>query len=345
MSIFQWSRRHGLGWNIPVWAFLGAIGVIGAIWTASGPWAADEKLAWQAQWSKTDFKRHSVPLKEIKFVIPRDRIPAIDKPKFQSVTAAAKAGLPDNEPVIGVVINGDARAYPIRILIWHEIVNDLVGGMPIAVTFCPLCNSAVVFYRIIDGRVLTFGVSGMLRNSDLVMYDRETESLWQQYLGEGLVGRYSGRLLTMKPMRMESFAAFKKRHPEGKVLVPAEPAARAYGRNPYHGYDSSSRPFLYHGALPAGIAPLERVVVVGKQAWSFGLLRRKKRIEVGDLIITWTPGQASALDREDIKDSRDVGNVVVQRRGKDGKLVDAVHDVSFAFAFHAFHPDGKINVK
>jgi hypothetical protein len=316
-----------------------ALAILGACPTV----AADAPAEWKSEWPRTDFGKATVRLAEIRSVIGRDRIPAIDQPKFVSVAAAEALGLPASEPVIAIAIGARARAYPLRILTWHEIVNDTLGGIPIAVTFCPLCNSAIVFDRRIDGRVLTFGTTGKLRNSDLVMYDRETESWWQQYLGEGLVGTLSGKKLAMLPMRVESFARFKERHGGGEVLVPHDPGARAYGRNPYARYDSSARPFLYDGPLPEGVPPLERVVVVDGEAWTFALLRQRRRIERGDLVITWEPGQNSALDNAVIADGRDVGNVIVQRRGPDGSLADAVHDVSFAFAFRAFFPRGRLH--
>jgi len=304
---------------------------------------ADGPTQWKDEWPRTDFSKVTIPLSEIRSVIGRDRIPAIDRPKFVSVRDISAATLSDNEPVISFVIGDDARAYPLRILTWHEIVNDVVNGMPVAVTYCPLCNSALVFDRRLDGRVLSFGTTGKLRNSDLVMYDRETEGWWQQYTGEALVGAASGRKLAMLPMRMESIGRFRQRFPDGKVLVPNEPDSRDYGRNPYLRYDSSARPFLFDGPLPEGVPPLERVVVVDGVAWTFSLLRKRKQVVVGDLVITWEPGQSSALDAALVKDGRDVGNVVVQRRGKDGALTDAIHDVSFAFAFRAFFPKGLIH--
>ena len=317
-------------------------GLIGGLARDAGAADKDPRIgSWKYEWPKTDFSKTAVALSEIRNVIRRDGIPAITKPRFVTALAAA-ADLSPKEPVVSIVINGDARAYPVRILTWHEIANDRVGGVPVAVTYCPLCNSAIVFDRRVGGKVLTFAVSGKLRKSDMVMYDRETQSWWQQFEGRGLVGVMAGKRLKMLPMRMESFERFRKRFPAGKVLAPPG-ARRPYGRNPYVNYDASTKPFLYSGKMPPGVPPLERVVVIGKQAWTFSLLRRKKRIVVGNIVITWEPGQNSALDTPQIKDGRDVGNVVVQRKGKDGKMVDAVHDVSFAFAFFAFHPTGKIH--
>ena len=174
----------------------------------------------------------------------------------------AEASLPENEPVIGLVINGDAQAYPLRILIWHEIVNDVVGGVPVAITYAPLCNTALVFDRRVGDRVLEFGSTGKLRHSGLVMYDRTTESWWQQFLGKAIVGELTGTAVAMLPARLEAFATFGQRAPEGRVQVPPSDA-RAYGTNPYVGYDSAPAPFLYQGMLPKDLAPLARVVRVG----------------------------------------------------------------------------------
>ena len=132
---------------------------------------------WRHEWPHTDFSRHSVAYDEIfSGGPPKDGIPAIDRPKFRPVSEVKD--LAAHEPVISVEIGGEARAYPLRIMIWHEIVNDRVGGTPIVVTWCPLCNSSMVFDRRAAGRTLRFGTTGKLRNSDLVMYDRETESWW-----------------------------------------------------------------------------------------------------------------------------------------------------------------------
>lgn len=166
---------------------------------------------------KTDFSKHSVPFDEFMSGGPgKDGIPAVDEPKFVAVDDAES--LADREPVIELVVDGEARAYPIQILIWHEIVNDAVGGVAVAVTFCPLCNTSIVFDRRLDGRTLDFGTTGNLRNSDLVMYDRQTESWWQQFGGEALVGELTGEELEQLPSRVVAWEAFRREHPEGKVL-------------------------------------------------------------------------------------------------------------------------------
>ncbi|MDP6430387.1 MAG: DUF3179 domain-containing protein [Rhodospirillales bacterium] len=270
---------------------------------------------------------------------PKDGIRSIDSPTFDK--ASDVSGIGPKVPVISLVLNGDARAYPLGILMNHEIVNDRVGGVPVVVTYCPLCNSSIVFDARLDGKVLEFGVSGKLRNSDMVMYDRNTQSWWQQFLGVGIVGEMTDKKLKTIPSRVESFERFVKKHPGGKVLRPIYARGRA-GLNPYTGYDSAPRPFLYRGSFPKGIPPMARVVAVGKEAWSLELLRKKKKIESGKLVISWADGQNSALDRQDISTGRDVGNVVVQRKTDKG-LVDEVYDVTFAFVFHAFRPKGKLN--
>jgi hypothetical protein len=176
------------------------------------------------------------------------------------------------------------------------------------------------------------------------MYDRETESWWQQFGGECIVGALLGTRLKPLPARVESVERFRSRFPNGRALVPRDPEARRYGSNPYVGYDGAERPFLYRGALPEDVPPLARVVTVGDEAWALDLIKERCRIEAGDLVITWESGQSSPLDAATIAEGRDIGNVVVQRRTSTG-LEDAIYDVSFAFAFHAFHPQATIHIR
>ncbi|WP_420405658.1 DUF3179 domain-containing protein [Nisaea sp.] len=306
---------------------------------------------WAAARPETDFERSLVPFSEIfSGGPPKDGIPAIDTPDFEPVGTTGAAIPAPTEPVMSVAIAGDARAYPLRILIWHEIVNDTVGGVPVAVTFCPLCNSAVMFDRRVEGAETTFGTTGRLRNSDLVMYDRATESWWQQFEGRAIVGSRAGTELTRLPARLESYAEFAKRHPGGRVLVPNGRFARDYGRNPYVGYDSSAQPFLYAGAYSGPGRPLMRVVSVPgvDAAWSLELLRAKGEIRVpgaaaGDLVLRWTAGLNSALDQSAISEGRDVGTVTVQKTGASREPEDVPYDVPFAFAFSAFHPGAPIH--
>lgn len=331
-------RRKGGVPRLVVGACL--LGILFACGLAQDAVASDVRK-WRAEWPRTDFAKTAIDFGEIASGGPsKDGIPAIDNPKFEPIAAIKTLG--EEEPVISVTIGGETRAYPLQILIWHEIVNDQIGTVPITVTYCPLCNSAVVFDRRLKGKTLSFGTTGKLRRSDLVMYDRQTESWWQQFTGEAIVGELTGEKLAFLPSRIESFARFREHAPKGSVLVPNSPRMRAYGRNPYAGYDGSQFPFLYRGDLPEKVAPLERVVSVGKEAWSLKLLRERRKVVVGDLILTWEPGQNSALDAERIRDGHDVGNVTVQRKTATG-LEDVVHDIGFAFAYHAFHPDGVIH--
>jgi hypothetical protein len=293
---------------------------------------------WRSEGWKTDFSKTEIDFGQIMSGgPPRDGIPPIDDPRFMPV---GKSELADREPVIAFRVGDDARAYPLSVLIWHEIVNDTVGGVPVAVTYCPLCDAAVVFERTVGGKVLRFGTTGKLRNSDLVMWDDATESWWQQFVGRGIVGAHTGTELVMLPSRVESFARFRDRHPNGRVLAPTDPGLRRYGANPYVGYDESPWPFLYRGDVPEGIFPMERVVKVGDKAWTLALLEKMKEIRSADgLVLRWEPGQATALGDRAIAEGRDIGNVTVLRDGKD-----VVHDVTFVFAFHAFVPDGMIYV-
>ena len=310
---------------------------------AAGQAAANPDL-WKRVWPQTDFTMASIDLGEIMSGGPsKDGIPPIDNPQFVSV--GEETDLVDTEPLISVTINGESRGYPLRILMWHEIVNDEVGGVPITVTFCPLCNTALVFDRRVDGQVLDFGTSGNLRNSDLVMYDRQTESWWQQFLGEAIVGSMTGTVLELVPARIESFGLFRGRFPGGQVLVPNDRRMRSYGTNPYAFYDESRRPFLYNGELPEGIPPLSRVVKVGQEAWSLELVRTLGTIQTdGGLTITWQAGQNSALGDRTIAEGKDIGNVVVQQATDEG-LRDVPYSVDFAFAFHAFYPESTIHIE
>jgi hypothetical protein len=310
---------------------------IAAFCTAAGMSAASPEF-WSFEWPNTDFDKTSVEnwVEILSGGPPKDGIPALDNPAF--VAVADKLDLLRREPVITLEIEGEVpRAYPIRYLTWHEIVNDVVGGIPVAVTFCPLCNSGITFDRRIAQGTLSFGVSGKLRNSDMIMYDRETESWWQQAIGEAIVGDLTGTELQTLPSWMESWDAFAARNPNG--LVMEQPAFRRdYGANPYVRYDSSHRPFLYSGEMPPHqIPPLARVVRVGDQAWPLTRLSEEGSITENGITFCWSEGQASALDDARIGVGKEVGNV----RVRDATGQDIAHDVMFAFAFHAFWPEGE----
>lgn len=297
---------------------------------------------WQREGWKTDFQKMAVEPSEIfSGGPPKDGIPSIDNPSF--VPISDLGNLTDRDPVIGLEINGDARAYPLRILIWHEIVNDVVGGKPVAVTYCPLCNSAVVFDATIADLPHAFGTTGKLRNSDLVMYDRVTESWWQQFTGRAIAGEYTGTKLISLPSRLESWSDFKSRFPDGKVLVPNNPSMRSYGRNPYVNYDIASRPFLFDGELPTDIPAMARVVVVrdGENPpiiVAMDVVRVDGTYQTEGVILRWKEGQASALHTENISEGRDVGSVTVEWADENIQA-PLTSDVTFAFVAHAFHPE------
>lgn len=313
--------------------------IVVGMW-GTGLWANPDQ--WQREWPNTDFNKTSVQVwaEIMSGGPPKDGIPALSDPEF--LTADQESRISPREPVITLEIEGEIpRAYPIRYLTWHEIVNDDVGDVPVAVTFCPLCNSGMVFDRRVNGELRSFGVSGKLRNSDMVMYDRETESWWQQAVGQGIVGVHTGDQLVQLAAWMESWAEFTARNPQG--LVMAEPDwNRRYGRNPYVSYDSSRSPFLYSGENPPhDVPPLMRVVRIGDQAWTLKNLRNKGTITDQGLTISWVSGQASALDSAAIGEGKDVGTV----RVRDSKGQDVPHDVMFAFAFHAFWPEGTWHIE
>ena len=212
----------------------------------------------------TDFSLHSVPYTEIRSGgPPKDGIPSIDRPQFVEVHDADRWIRP-MEPVIMLRIGPDVRAYPVQIVTWHEIINDTVGGVPVVVTFCPLCNTAIAFDRVIRGQRLEFGTTGRLRYSNLIMYDRQTESWWQQATGEAIAGELTGERLAMRPAPMVAWRDFKKLEPEGRVLSRRTGHDRPYGRNPYVGYDDvRSSPFMYEGpAIPGQLRPLDRVLAL-----------------------------------------------------------------------------------
>ncbi|MBW6507234.1 MAG: DUF3179 domain-containing protein [Rhodobacteraceae bacterium] len=295
---------------------------------------------WRAEWPATDFSRTTVDFGEIlSGGPPKDGIPSIDAPAFQTLAELSERPA-DREPVISVELGGQARAYPVAILMWHEIVNDTFADTPIAVTYCPLCNSGIVFDRRLGGEATTFGTTGKLRNSDLVMYDRATQSWWQQFEGRAIIGAHLGDDLVRVPSRFESFGEFAARRPDGEVLIPSARFGRSYGSNPYAGYDSLRQPFLYDGSYDGPGDALMRVVAIDglPDAWSFAYVQAHAPFEVADYRVEWQAGQASALDARTISEGRDVGTVTVTKGGET-----ALYQVPFAFAFAAFNPDATIH--
>jgi hypothetical protein len=277
----------------------------------------------------TDFSKRSVPFSEIlSGGPPKDGIPAIDAPQFVSV-AEADSWLKAREPVVLVRVGEDARAYPLQILTWHEIVNDVLGGEPLTVTFCPLCNTAIAFRRTVGERVLDFGTTGRLRYSNLIMYDRQTETWWQQGDGRAIVGMLTGTQLEFHPAVIIAWADFKAAHPEGQVLSRETGFGRDYGRNPYLGYDDvDNPPFLYRGPpTPGRLPPVARVLALELNgetvAYPYDTLSQLRVVNdsVGgvDVVVLWKPGTASALDTSLIANGRDVGAATAFQRELEGR--------------------------
>jgi len=278
----------------------------------------------QGTW-RTDLSRKSIDLDELKSGgPPKDGIPAIDNPRFDDVKQAA-VWLHAREPVLMVNLGGETRAYPLQVLMWHELVNDEVGGVPVLASYCPLCNSAIVFDRRLEGKVYDFGVSGMLRHSDMVMYDRQTDSLWQQITGEALVGELTGKTLTIVPSQTVSFETFAEGFPEGRVLNRQTGHFRPYGQNPYERYEFNDRFLAPVGnvGLPRGVRPMERLVTVtvGKKtkAYTFHYVRSRKVVGEDQFVILHEENTLSVLDEKQIARSKEVGSVGVFSPVLDGK--------------------------
>lgn len=260
--------------------------------------------------------------------LPPDGLPSIDQPRF--VRARSVWFLSDREPVLSLEINGDARAYPVQIMMWHEIVNDVVGGVPVTVTYCPLCNSAVAYERVLDDRTLEFGTSGRLLNSSLVMYDRQTGSLWSHFTGQAIVGDLVGERLPVSPLATVAWDDWRSAHPNGLVLDRETGFIKEYGLNPYPGYDDvDATPFLFEGSVNGQFTAMTRMVafIVGEQGFAIPLdrLRREPLLQpvVGDrrVVVWWKPGVSSALDSFDVAAGRDVGATFVGSAEADDVFV------------------------
>ena len=341
MSSKSLKLRSPLRWAVALFALALLAGGVSLVVASPKPGTAavspallDEESppSGAARQFNTDFSRHTVPYRDVlSGGPPKDGIPAIDNPRFVTVEAAA-AWLGPQEPVVLVEVGEAAKAYPLQVLTWHEIVNDEVGGVPLSITFCPLCNTAIGFQREFDGQILDFGTTGRLRYSNLIMYDRQTETWWQQATGEGIAGRYAGSRLIFYPANIISWEEFSNRYPQAEVLSRDTGYQRAYGRNPYAGYDNiNSSPFLYRGPrTPDALLPMARVLTVDLDgdtvAYPYEVLEQSLVIDdtVAEQAITvfWQPGTASALDSDSIAAGRDVGTGAAFSRDLDGQLLD-----------------------
>ncbi|XWX02969.1 DUF3179 domain-containing protein [Aggregatilineales bacterium SYSU G02658] len=270
-----------------------------------------------SEW-RTDFSQTLTPLSEFVPVAERDALRPIDHPRWEP--AARVTWLGERSPVIVVRLAESARAYPLAVLLHHGVVNDQIGDRPIAVTFCALCNSPLVYDRQVNGVALRFGTTGMLRHSGLILWDDQTQSWWQQLTGVALVGALAGTTLDVIPARLVGFGQFQERFPEGAVLVgDAELPPLSYGRNPYIGYDRSPQPVRYAGPVDVRLPATERVLaglVHGQPvAYPFSVLARhgviNDVVSGWPVVAVWHAGTASALDRGKIDASRDVGSAAL----------------------------------
>jgi len=303
--------------------------------------SSDELRVSRGGW-KTDFSRHCVPLSEIGSGGPsRDGIPPLDRPAFIPA-AQAEAWLKPQEPVIAVSEGETARAYPLQILIWHEIVNDTIAARPIVVTFCPLCNTSLVFDRRVDGRELTFGTTGNLRYSDLVMWDRQTESWWQQATGEAIVGELTAKRLGRVRSAVLSFEEFRAAYPSGEVLSRAGAdeemerkgsGRRRYGSNPYVGYDRADQSPItaFWGDRPVDsrLPPKARVAVAtfADPPVAYvtdgltGAVAKSDAIAGHRLVLLYLSGVASPLDTSLTSEGADVGQAIIYDAVVDGRAL------------------------
>lgn len=279
----------------------------------------------------TDFSRATISYDQVMSGgPPKDGIPSIDEPEFISVSQANSWMAEDESVQVVSVGSGEQRVthiYPIQILMWHEIVNDSVAGRPVSVTYCPLCNTGIAFDRRFDGRTLDFGTTGRLRYSNLLMYDRQTETWWQQATGRGVAGAYAGGRLEMVPMLTLSWSDATDEYPDARVLSRDTGYSRSYGNNPYRGYDTADRPFLYSGPTDDEFSPMTRVVTVfhndSSAAFPYPTLREERVVTThigGDSIaVFWQQGTASPLDSREIGEGRDVGTANAFFARADGR--------------------------
>lgn len=294
--------------------------------------AALTGVAFGRDYNGFDLRGSLVPANEVYLGgPPRDGIPAIDRPRF--LRARDADYLEAEDRVLGLARQGVAKAYPIRILNWHEIVNDRIGGQGVAITYCPLCGTGVAFSSRVGDRVLSFGVSGLLYNSDVLLYDRQTESLWSQLREQAISGALKGRKLRSLPLTHTSWRAWRREHPDTLVLSTETGFERDYGRDPYGSYADERG--LYFPVSPRSrrYHPKERVLgleVGGRfKAYPFAELSRTGRERIRDRV----------AGRE-ISIRFDQANASARAFDREGRQLPAV--TGFWFAWYAFHPETEV---
>lgn len=301
--------------------------------TVAGDARSDRVIASTGRWP-TDWTNTTIDLTELAVGIgssdPRDAIPPIYAPQYTTVAEGAE-WLQPQDPGALVDVNGDVRFFPLAIMTRHEIVNGEIGGLPVAVTYCPLCNTALAFERVVDGEEILLGVSGLLRNSDLVMWDHDTVSLWQQITGEAIVGERAGTRLPRLSTAIVGFGELRENFPDAQVLSRDTGFGISYGANPYRGYSSQPAPFPGFADAPADdrFAALERVVGVTigdiDKAYAFSVLQDQPA--VNDVVngtpvaVLWGGVTTDALDGGSISDSQAVGTGIAFNSTVDGQVL------------------------
>jgi len=283
----------------------------------------------------TNGVKHSVPLDSILGGgPPKDGIPSIDRPKFISISEASKQ-LSDIEPGLALEMGNVNRFYPFQILVWHEIVNDTINGKRVLVTYCPLCLSGIVFDPVVAGEQVEFGTSGKLWNSNLVMYDRKTDSLWSQILGEAIVGEMTATRLEVLPSDQIRFGDWRKLHPNGEVLSRDTGATRFYGQDPYGDYYTTSGTFFPVDKKDSRLGEKEFIlgIVVNGKAKAYWPPAVKKAGKVEDVF----QGKTIVAQYE-----KDIDAVRLFEKKNDGKLVRINPFGSFWFSWVAAHPDTEL---
>jgi hypothetical protein len=270
-----------------------------------------------------DTTKKSVPLDKLMQGCPaRDCIPSIDNPEY--VTAGEAEHIGDDDLVITLAYKGEHFAFPTRILDHHEIVNDTFAGDPLAITWCPLCGSAVGIERTVADTVTTFGVSGVLYNSDLVLYDRTTETLWDQIDAEGIVGPLTGERLKLVPVSMSKWGRWRAKHPDTRVLTTNTGFDKDYTADRFAEYRESTRLFM---PVSATSDLLHAKTVV------YGFDLDDGEVAYPEALLT-KPYTHNFADKETTVSRDEDGTVTMQR---DGETYYPIR--LFWFAWYTFHPE------
>jgi len=260
----------------------------------------------------------------------RDGIPSLDRPVF--VSADAASFLREDDRVLGVDFDGIQRAYPIRILNYHEIVNDSVADTPLVITYCPLCGSGMAFFSTFADQTLEFGVSGLLYNSDVLLYDRATQSLWSQLLGKAVTGKMKGTRLTQVPLSNTSWREWRAQHPGTEVLSTDTGLRANYQANPYPNYDKSGR--LYFPVANEDRRYARKAMVMGVE------IEGQFKAYPFDELKNGSERLTDRFNNQTLEVQFDRRNQTAKILDHDGKEIPTV--IAFWFAWYAFHPETEV---